>query len=167
MPVAFVARRLVKSMVSKARTVGCRTCWVMKLRGRLWKLAGAYPLIAVDWHDHKLKTAARYGATHTINSSKHDFVAAAREVLNRLPADVVVDGTGNSAVLEKALELAGPHARVVGVGVMPHERKLSLNTLQLHMGKVLRGSHGGESQPADDIPRILRIHRAGKLDTNG
>ena len=131
------------------------------------KLAGAYPLIAVDLHDHKLKTAARYGATHTINSSKHDFVAAAREVLNGLPADVVVDGTGNSAVLEKALELAGPHARVVGVGVMPHDRKISLNTLQFHFGKQLRGSHGGESQPAEDIPRILRMIKAGVFETSG
>ena len=50
---------------------------------------------------------------------------------------------------------------------MPHERKLSLNTLQLHMGKVLRGSHGGESQPAEDIPRILRMMQAGKFETSG
>ena len=131
------------------------------------KLAGACPLIAVDLHDHKLKTAARYGATHTINSSKEDFVASARKILNGLPADVVVDGTGNGAVLEKALELAGPRARVVGVGVMPHDRKMSLNTLQFHFGKALRGSHGGESQPAEDIPRILRMFKAGMFETDG
>jgi S-(hydroxymethyl)glutathione dehydrogenase/alcohol dehydrogenase len=53
------------------------------------------------------------------------------------------------------------------VGVMPHERKISLNTLQFHFGKSLRGSHGGESQPAEDIPRILRLVKAGKLETKG
>ena len=34
------------------------------------KLAGAYPIIAVDLHDHKLKLAQKYGATHSINSRK-------------------------------------------------------------------------------------------------
>lgn len=131
------------------------------------KLAGACPLIAVDLYDHKLAVAAKYGATHTINAGKEDFVAATKKILDGLPADVVVDGTGNAAILEKALELAGPRGKVVGVGVMPHDRKLSLNTLQLHMGKILRGSHGGESHPADDIPRILRMKKAGLFETSG
>jgi len=131
------------------------------------KLAGACPIIAVDLHDHKLENAVRYGATHAINSAKQDFLLAARHILDGLPADVVVDGTGNAGVLEKALELAGPRGRVIGVGVMPQERKLALNTLQLHMGKTLRGSHGGESQPAEDIPRILRLQKAGKFEASG
>jgi S-(hydroxymethyl)glutathione dehydrogenase/alcohol dehydrogenase len=28
---------------------------------------------------------------------------------------------------------------------------------------VLAGSHGGEAEPADDIPRYLALHRAGRL----
>jgi Zn-dependent alcohol dehydrogenase len=131
------------------------------------KQAGACPVIAVDLYEPKLETAARYGATHTINATKDDFVARAKNILNGLPADVVVDGTGNASILEKALELAGPQGRVVGVGVMPHDRKVSLNTLQFHMGKSLRGSHGGDSRPAEDIPRILRMIKAGRFETNG
>jgi S-(hydroxymethyl)glutathione dehydrogenase/alcohol dehydrogenase len=129
------------------------------------KLAGACPLVAVDLVDFKLQTAASYGATHTINSGREDFVAAVLRILESAPADVVVDGTGNPSVLEKALELAGPKGRVIGVGVMAHDRRLSLNTLQLHFGKVLRGSHGGESMPAEDIPRILRMFRSGMFET--
>ena len=124
-------------------------------------------MIAVDLYDHKLQTAARYGATHTINAGKEDLVPAVKKLLNGSAADVVVDGTGNAAILEKALEIAGPQARVIGVGVMPQERKLSLNTLQLHFGKTLKGSHGGESQPAEDIPRILRLLKAGRFETDG
>ena len=131
------------------------------------RLAGGCPVIAVDLYEHKLQTAQRYGATHAINSSQTDFVSAARTILDGLPADVVVDGTGNAGVLEKALELAGPKGRVIGVGVMPHERKLALNTLQFHFGKSLRGSHGGESHPAEDIPRILRLLKAGRFETGG
>jgi S-(hydroxymethyl)glutathione dehydrogenase/alcohol dehydrogenase len=50
---------------------------------------------------------------------------------------------------------------------MAHDKKLSLNTLPLHFGKVLTGSHGGDSKPAEDIPRYLRLIRDGRFDTKG
>lgn len=131
------------------------------------KLAGAHPVIAVDIQDHKLQTAARHGATQGINSTKEDFSDAALKILGGARPDVVVDGTGNPAVLEKAFALAGSFGRVVGVGVMPHDRKVSLNTLPLHLGKILRGSHGGDSLPAEDIPRYLRMMRDGRFDPKG
>ena len=130
-------------------------------------LAGAHPVIAVDLHDHKLATAQQYGATHGINAGAGDWTSAVRQILDGGPPDVIVDGTGNPDVLEKALALVGPHGRCIGVGVMPHDRRLSMNTLPLHLGKVLRGSHGGESQPAEDIPRYLRMMRAGRFDPKG
>ena len=131
------------------------------------KLAGAHPVIAVDVQDHKLKIAAQYGATHTINSTREDFGEGILKILGGARPDVVVDGTGNPSVLEKAFALAGNFARVVGVGVMAHDRKISLNTLPLHLGKVLRGSHGGESLPAEDIPRYLRMMGDGRFDPRG
>jgi S-(hydroxymethyl)glutathione dehydrogenase/alcohol dehydrogenase len=79
----------------------------------------------------------------------------------------VIDGTGNPQVLEKAFALAGNAGRCVIFGVMPHDKKLSLNTLPLHFGKTLTGSHGGGSQPAQDIPRYLRLMRDGCYDTKG
>jgi S-(hydroxymethyl)glutathione dehydrogenase/alcohol dehydrogenase len=131
------------------------------------KLAGAHPVIAVDLHDHKLQVAAKHGATHTINSAKEDFSEAVLKILGGARPDVVVDGTGSPAILEKAFALAGNLGRVVGVGVMAHDQKLSLNTLPLHLGKILRGSHGGESQPAEDIPRYIRMMRDGRFDPRG
>ena len=131
------------------------------------KLAGAHPVIAVDLHDHKLEAARHHGATHVVNTARVELISAVRNALDGGLADVVVDGTGNPNVLEKAFELVGPKGRCVGVGVMPLDRKMSLNTLPLHMGKVLRGSHGGESRPAEDIPRYLRIFKAGRFESTG
>jgi S-(hydroxymethyl)glutathione dehydrogenase/alcohol dehydrogenase len=128
------------------------------------KLAGAYPIIAVDLQEHKLQKAAQYGATHTINSAQRDFSADTLQILNGSAPDVVIDGTGNSVVLEKAFALAGGSGRCVLVGVMPHDRKLAVNTLPLHFGKTLTGSHGGDSRPAEDIPRYLRMMQAGRFD---
>jgi S-(hydroxymethyl)glutathione dehydrogenase/alcohol dehydrogenase len=39
--------------------------------------------------------------------------------------------------------------------------------LPLHLGKVLTGSQGGESRPAEDIPRYLRMMRDGRFDARG
>lgn len=131
------------------------------------KLAGAYPIIAVDIHNHKLQTAATYGATHIVNSSAEDFSAAVVDILHASRPDVVVDGTGNPNVLEKAFALASNQGRCVEFGVMPHDRKITFNPLPLHFGKVLTGSHGGSSQPAEDIPRILRLIEGGRFDPRG
>ncbi|MEW6303824.1 MAG: zinc-binding dehydrogenase [Verrucomicrobiota bacterium] len=128
------------------------------------KLAGAHPIIAVDLHDHKLAKAAQYGATHCVNAAKDDFAEAVKQILKGKPPEVVIDGTGNPAVLEKAYPLTSPTGRCIIFGVMAHDRKMSLNTLPLHFGKVLKGSHGGDSQPAEDIPRYIRMMQDGVFD---
>ena len=129
-------------------------------------LAGAYPVIAVDIHDHKLDKARAYGATHVINSTTTNFREAVQTLLGGT-ADVVIDGTGLPSVIEQAFALTAPTGRCVIFGVMAHDQKISLNTLPLHFGKVLTGSHGGGSQPADDIPRLVRMHRAGRFNPSG
>jgi S-(hydroxymethyl)glutathione dehydrogenase/alcohol dehydrogenase len=135
--------------------IGCGGIGLGVLLGA--KLAGACPLIGVDLFPHKLELAKSIGATHTVNSQETDFVEAVRGILGGGLADVVIDGTGNPAVLEKAFALTAPQGRSVGFGVMAHDRKLTLNTLPLHMGKTLTGSHGGSSRPDEDIPRYLRM----------
>lgn len=119
-------------------------------------LAGAHPVIAVDIHDHKLAKAREFGATHAINSRTHDLAATVESILGG-PADAVFDGTGNPAVIEQAWKITAAKGRLVLVGVMPHDRQFSLNTLPLHFGKVLTGSEGGMSRPQVDIPRYLRL----------
>lgn len=141
--------------------VGCGGIGLGVVQGA--SLAGAYPVIAVDLHDHKLAKAKQFGATHTINSTKSDFAQAAAEILGG-KADVVIDGTGLPAVLEKCFDLASSTGRCVGFGVMAHDRKLTLNTLPLHFGKILTGSQGGDSKPSEDIPRQLRMMRGGRFD---
>ena len=49
---------------------------------------------------------------------------------------------------------------------MPTE-KVTINTLPIHFDKVLTGSHGGDSLPHIDIPRIIRLSQAGRLSFDG
>jgi S-(hydroxymethyl)glutathione dehydrogenase/alcohol dehydrogenase len=142
--------------------IGCGGIGLGVLLGA--RLAGACPLIGIDLFPHKLDLALSIGATHVINSKEVDFVPAVRDILGGNFADVVIDGTGNPAVLEKAFALTSSHGKCIGFGVMAHDRKLALNTLPLHMGKTLTGSHGGSSRPDEEIPRYLRMMKQNLFD---
>ena len=131
-------------------------------------LAGAYPIVAVDLHDHKLAKAREYGVTHTFNASATpDIMASILAVVGAQGADVVVDGTGLPSVIEQCYQLTANRGRTILFGVMAHDKRVSLHTLPLHFGRVLTGSEGGGSLPATDIPRFLRMMRAGRFDPKG
>lgn len=126
------------------------------------KLAGACPIVAVDLFDHKLAKAREYGADLIVKPQANRFAEQVHALMG--DADVVIDGTGSPAVIAEALTLTSKRGRCVLFGVMPHDRELSLNTLQLHFGKVLTGSEGGQSRPDKDIPRYLRLMEHGRFN---
>jgi S-(hydroxymethyl)glutathione dehydrogenase/alcohol dehydrogenase len=131
------------------------------------KLAGANPIIGVDLHDHKLAKAAAYGLTHQINASRENAAQRIKEILGGL-ADVTIDGTGTPKVIETAYDLAKLRGgRCVLFGVMPHDQRVSIHTLPLHFGRILTGSEGGQSQPAEDISRILNELASAGIDCSG
>jgi S-(hydroxymethyl)glutathione dehydrogenase/alcohol dehydrogenase len=129
-------------------------------------LAGAYPIVAVDLLDNKLDMARERGATHTLNGAAvADLDAAIRAIVGAKGPDKVIETTGVKSVIERAYELTHADGICVLVGV-PTE-KVTLYTLPLHFNKVLTGSHGGDAVPHVDIPRIIRLDRAGRVSFDG
>jgi S-(hydroxymethyl)glutathione dehydrogenase/alcohol dehydrogenase len=126
-------------------------------------LAGAAPLIAVDVVDHKLEAARRFGASAVINSRSQDLPTELAR-LCKAPLDLIIETSGRPQVIEQAWSCLGPKGRLVLVGVMPHDQQLRLNTLPMHFGKRLLATEGGESQPAQDLPRYLRLLERSGLD---
>ncbi len=43
----------------------------------------------------------------------------------------------------------------------------AIYTLPIHFNKVLTGSHGGDAVPHIDIPRLIRLNKAGRLSFDG
>jgi len=129
-------------------------------------LASANPIIAVDINDFKLANAKKHGATHIINSKKED---AAKKVLEMFPqgVDVAVDTTGIKEIRELAYELTSAEGITVLVGVPKKGEKMCIDSFPLHFYKKITGSHGGESMPSRDIPRLIRLHQTKKYDLNG
>jgi S-(hydroxymethyl)glutathione dehydrogenase / alcohol dehydrogenase len=126
-------------------------------------MVSADPIIAIDIYDHKLAMARELGATHTINSAKTDLAAEVRKIVGRQGVDVFVENTGNVRLAEQAYELTGSKGRTVLVGVPQHDENISIHSLPLYHGKVLTGCEGGDTDPAADIPRYLRLYQKGKL----
>jgi S-(hydroxymethyl)glutathione dehydrogenase/alcohol dehydrogenase len=130
------------------------------------ELAGANPIIAVDLIDEKLEMAKQRGAGHTINPSEvKDVASEIRKIVGDKGPDKVIETTGAKSVIELAYDITHPDGVCVLVGV-PSE-KVTIYTLPIHFNKVLTGSHGGDARPQIDIPRIIRLMRAGRISFDG
>lgn len=130
------------------------------------QLAGANPIVAVDLLQSKLDMAKSRGATHCLDASKiADMDADIRKIVGQQGPDKVIETTGAKAVIELAYNLTHADGTCVLVGV-PNE-KVTIYTLPIHFNKVLTGSHGGDAVPHVDIPRLIRLNKAGRLSLAG
>lgn len=130
-------------------------------------MKSAYPIVGVDVVEKKLSMGREFGLTHTVHSASKTFLEEIQEIVGSVGADVVIETTGNSRVIESAYNLTNPDGTTVLVGVPTKGDNISIPSLPLHFNKILTGSHGGECQPDRDIPRIMRLMNAGRLSFDG
>lgn len=122
----------------------------------------AWPIIAVDIYEEKLKLAKKFGATHVINSNKTNTNNEIKNILNNNGVDVFIDNTGLPKIIELGYSLINNQGRLVLVGVPKVGANINIFSLPIHFGKKIIGSHGGESNPEKDIPRFLKLFNNGK-----
>lgn len=128
----------------------------------------ACPIIGVDVSDTKVAMAREWGADHAFNSTTTlDYLDRIRAIVGPQGADVVIDTTGNTRVIETAYDLTHPDGRTILVGVPRKGDKASIYTLPLHFEKILKGSHGGGCVPDRDIPRLIRLVNNGRMKLDG
>lgn len=133
------------------------------------RMVSAHPIIGIDIHQSKLDMASQWGLTHTFNSAKEGPALPSKilEIVGKSGADVVVDTTGNTRVIELAYNLTHPDGRTILVGVPRAGDNASIHTLPLHFKKILKGSHGGSISPDIEIPRLINLIAAGKMTLEG
>lgn len=122
------------------------------------------PIIAIDLYDNKLKLAKAFGATHMVNSSKTDAKSEIFKIVGQGGVDVAVEMTGNVKVIENAYDATSAKGRTILVGVPKAGEKARIYTLPLHFEKVLKGSHGGGSDPSVDIPKYIDLYKNNKIN---
>ena len=67
------------------------------------RVAGCYPIIAVDLRSDRLALAAKFGATHTVDGSQFDAVAEVRRITQG-GAQSSLEITGHPEVLRQAVD---------------------------------------------------------------
>lgn len=125
-------------------------------------LSGAGMIIAVDLSDQKLEWARRFGATHTVNSSKEDPVAAIRELTDG-GADYAFEAVGQLAVIEQALNSLGPGGTLTIVGVPKIGSRFEFVVQSLYQNKSILGCRYGTARPRRDFALLASLYLDGRL----
>lgn len=142
--------------------IGCGGVGVAAVVGA--RLAGASTIIAVDIDDTKLEWAKDFGATHAVNSTSTDPVAAIQELTDGFGADVVIDAVGRPETYEQAFYARDLAGTVVLVGVPTPEMRLELPLLDFFgRGGSLKSSWYGDCLPERDFPMLVDLHLQGRL----
>jgi alcohol dehydrogenase len=120
-------------------------------------------VIAVDISAAALETAARVGATHTVDSAglgDADVVALVRALTpGGAGAQVSVDALGRENTVGIAIRSLAIRGRHVQIGLLAEDPRVPLGVVIAGELTVL-GSHG---MPAHDYPELLALVASGRL----
>jgi S-(hydroxymethyl)mycothiol dehydrogenase len=144
--------------------IGCGGVGVAAVAGSA--LAGASPIIAVDIDAKKLDAASKLGATHTVDSSATDPVAAIQELTGGFGADVVIEAVGRPETWKQAFYARDLAGTVVLVGVPTPDMKVpDLPLIDVFgRGGSLKSSWYGDCLPSRDFPMLVDLYQQGRLD---
>jgi S-(hydroxymethyl)glutathione dehydrogenase/alcohol dehydrogenase len=120
-------------------------------------------VIAVDVAAEKLAMAREFGATHILDSTTEDPVAAIRRLTGGSGVDYAVEASGRARVIEQAFEAIRRGGVCVFASHPAQGERVSIDPYELICGKQIRGSWGGNCTPDEDIPRFAALYRQGKL----
>ncbi|MEM8707244.1 MAG: Zn-dependent alcohol dehydrogenase [Actinomycetota bacterium] len=140
--------------------IGCGGIGLSAINGAA--IAGAGRIIAVDVNAEKLEAARTFGATHLVDSSVEDPVAAVRRLTNR-GADYAFEAVGLKATSEQAYAMVRYGGTAVVVGMVPQGQKLEIDAEALLMEKTLTGSNMGSNRFREDMPQLVEFYLDGKL----
>ncbi|MDH3683059.1 MAG: NAD(P)-dependent alcohol dehydrogenase [Acidimicrobiia bacterium] len=125
-------------------------------------VAGCDPIIGVDIHDSRLETAARLGATHTINGGHDDLVAALLDV-SPGGVDYSFDAAGAPSTLEAAVECLAHRGTCGFVAAGGPDHTVKISPRHLLSGRTITGILEGDSVSPVFIPQLIELHRRGRF----
>jgi Zn-dependent alcohol dehydrogenase len=161
------------AVVNRARVKAMNSCVIIGTGGvglnavQGAAISGAYPIIAVDIADSKLKVAKKFGATHTINSAKKDAVKEVRALTGDAGADYIFVTVGNTNAIIQGVGMSGPRGMTVIVGLPKFTDTITLSPFAfIKDERVLTGGFMGSTNIKLEIPKLVELYKAGilKLD---
>jgi S-(hydroxymethyl)glutathione dehydrogenase / alcohol dehydrogenase len=132
------------------------------------RLAGAAVIVAVDPVAQRREAALRFGATHAIDPTDTDVTAFCMD-LTGIGMDYCFEAAGQAALLEQGIASSRAGGTTVGVGAAPIDQGISIPMVAGFTAteKRLIGCLLGSVHAHRDIPRLLALAKAGRLDLAG
>ncbi len=136
---------------SHVAVIGCGAVGLSVIQGA--RIAGAEEIYALDLDERKLDAATRFGATHTGEGERLDFV---------------FDVVGRPETVALGIRMLGHAGTLVYIGLPQPgtEAALPLDYAFDHRLRILV-SHGGDHVPAEDFPMLAQLAVDGRLDLAG
>jgi S-(hydroxymethyl)glutathione dehydrogenase/alcohol dehydrogenase len=141
--------------------IGCGAVGLSAVQGA--RLAGAGAIIAADIDPAKLDLAQRLGATHGVNASSDDAVAAGKSETSGRGVDVVIEAAGSAAAFRITTEAVRPGGQVIWLGKIDVSKDVSFRWGSLMQEKRIRRVSYGNARPRRDFPLLARAYLDGSL----
>lgn len=132
------------------------------------RIAGASRIIAADPLPARREAAQRLGATDLLDPGADDVVART-QALTEVGADYAFDAVGRGTLVQTALAAVRNGGTVVCVGAAPLDERIVIEPAALFTisEKKVVGCALGSCNALRDIPRLVALWRAGRLDLAG
>lgn len=134
------------------------------------RLASAFPIIVLDVHENKKEVCESMGADLFINTQNSDTKEEIIKKFGIKDVDVIIETSGNKQAIEETLPLLSGVGRFILVGQpKPGETVGIINAHHLFggEGKTIKATQGGKFSPSRDIPKYIKLHKAGVLNIDG
>ena len=141
--------------------IGCGAVGLAAVQGA--RLAGAGAIIAVDLDPAKLVLAVRMGATHSVNASTDDAVAAGKQQTGGRGVDVVIESAGSGSAFRVTTEAVRPGGQVIWLGKIDVNKDVAFRWGSLMQEKRIRRVSYGNARPRRDFPLLARAYLDGSL----
>ncbi|MFQ5415446.1 MAG: Zn-dependent alcohol dehydrogenase [Myxococcota bacterium] len=132
------------------------------------RVAGASRIIASDPLAARRDVATAMGATDVIDPGSEDVVARSREIAP-VGVDYAFETAGLASLVETGLAAARNGGTVVCVGAAPLDQSITIApaVMLTISGKKLFGCVLGGVNSLREIPRLIALWQAGRLDLDG
>ncbi len=129
------------------------------------RLAGASVIVAVDPVAERRESALRFGATHAIDPGTTDVATFCLD-LTKVGMDYAFEAAGQAALIEQGIGIVRMGGTIVCVGAPPVSQGISIPMAVAFTAteKRLLGCLLGSMHAQRDIPRLLALAKAGRLD---
>jgi Zn-dependent alcohol dehydrogenase len=133
------------------------------------RIAGASTIVVSDPSEERRDAARSFGATHVLDPTADDVASAGMDLTAGIGIDYAFEAAGQAALLDTAIQAIRPGGTVVAVGAPPVDQSLTIPGVVgfAAMEKKLIGCLLGTSDAHREVPRLLGLWKAGRLDLEG